>query len=570
MGGVSESRDGCLRSKAMAKLSPDQRNYKYLADAERVGIHKPILAALYVAHASPKLDDEETGLGISPVNRIGLSDVNTFAKQVYYGANTIRSLTDSLRAKGWEASQLWDGHQGRYTDRFILAVAAGYVPTVRDEQAARLEACKGDVLAKAYQEDLGIDLGREKLPRNQAYLDSSLLKLAIEIPRFYKGLPHERSALLEAYRIWQGLDGPAAAMTALGLPGMGTADGGTPNYATVDGELLKFIQEAVSAYRGFPQEREALLRLSQLWRQQDSREEAIAVLAFNTSPQTNLTTIDPALMAFVQRVPQNYRGEASQRNALTEVVQLWRQLKSRAETLQSLGLNAQSLTQARNDPKALENAAAILDRELLGFLNRIPSFYAQKDHQREALIRMVQLWRGLATREQAIASLFEDLKRMNQARRGSPDAPPEPVVVVPARPQRWEPDNIQVYASIIPNGSFTWAEATHGGSRMPPDQDTVDAIVRIAKLAQQARDRIGRPFHVTSWYRPPDVNRSAGGASQSRHIVGDAIDFYCDGLTGDQLYWLLDPWWPGGLGRYSHLPYISHIDARDYRVRWVH
>ncbi|HIK09989.1 MAG TPA: DUF882 domain-containing protein [Oscillatoriaceae cyanobacterium M33_DOE_052] len=554
----------------MAKLSPDQRNYKYLADAERVGIHKPILAALYVAHASPKLDDEETGLGISPVNRIGLSDVNTFAKQVYYGANTIRSLTDSLRAKGWEASQLWDGHQGRYTDRFILAVAAGYVPTVRDEQAARLEACKGDVLAKAYQEDLGIDLGREKLPRNQAYLDSSLLKLAIEIPRFYKGLPHERSALLEAYRIWQGLDGPAAAMTALGLPGMGTADGGTPNYATVDGELLKFIQEAVSAYRGFPQEREALLRLSQLWRQQDSREEAIAVLAFNTSPQTNLTTIDPALMAFVQRVPQNYRGEASQRNALTEVVQLWRQLKSRAETLQSLGLNAQSLTQARNDPKALENAAAILDRELLGFLNRIPSFYAQKDHQREALIRMVQLWRGLATREQAIASLFEDLKRMNQARRGSPDAPPEPVVVVPARPQRWEPDNIQVYASIIPNGSFTWAEATHGGSRMPPDQDTVDAIVRIAKLAQQARDRIGRPFHVTSWYRPPDVNRSAGGASQSRHIVGDAIDFYCDGLTGDQLYWLLDPWWPGGLGRYSHLPYISHIDARDYRVRWVH
>lgn len=553
----------------MAKLSPDQRNYKYLGDAERVGIHKPILAALYVAHSSPQLEDGETGLGISPANRIGLSDVNTFAKQVYYAANTIRSLTESLRAKGWESSQLWDASQGRYTDRFLLAVAAGYAPTVRDEKAARLEGCKGDVLAKAYQEDLGIDFGREKLPSNQAYLDSSLLKLAIDIPRFYQGLPHEREALLEAYRIWRGLDGRDAAMTALGLPGMEMADG-TPNYATVDGELLKFIQEGVSSYRGFPQEREALLRLSQLWRQQDSREEAIAMLAVSTSPQTDLAIIDPALMAFVQRVPQNYRGEASQRNALTEVVQLWRQLKSRAETLQSLGLNPQTLQSARNDPKALENAAAILDRELLGFLNRIPSFYAQKDHQREALIRMVQLWRNLGTREQAIQSLLDDLKRMNQARRGSPDAPPEPLVVVPARPQRWEPRNIQIHASIIPNGSFTWAEATHGGTRMPPDQDTVDAIVRIARLAQQARDRIGRPFHVTSWYRPPEVNRSAGGASQSRHIVGDAIDFYCDGLTGDQLYWLLDPWWPGGLGRYSNLPYISHIDARDYRVRWVH
>ena len=105
---------------------------------------------------------------------------------------------------------------------------------------------------------------------------------------------------------------------------------------------------------------------------------------------------------------------------------------------------------------------------------------------------------------------------------------------------------------------------------MPPDQATVNAIIRIATLAQEARDRIGRPFFITSWYRPAEVNARVGGASMSRHIVGDAIDFYCDGLTGRQLYWALDPWWTGGLGRYTQFPYLCHLDARDYRSRWVH
>ncbi|PSB05843.1 peptidase M15A, partial [filamentous cyanobacterium CCP2] len=131
------------------------------------------------------------------------------------------------------------------------------------------------------------------------------------------------------------------------------------------------------------------------------------------------------------------------------------------------------------------------------------------------------------------------------------------------------PNNIQLYASIIPNGSFTWAEATRGGVRMPPNQATVDAIVRIAQLAQQARNRIGRPFYITSWYRPPEVNQAVGGASESRHIVGDAIDFYVDGLTGDQLYRALDPWWTGGLGRYRQYPYLCHLDARGVRSRWT-
>jgi len=215
------------------------------------------------------------------------------------------------------------------------------------------------------------------------------------------------------------------------------------------------------------------------------------------------------------------------------------------------------------------NLATQLDRELLTFVRRVPGEYKELDHEREALIRLVQLWRGLTTRNQTIQSLFEDQKRLNQARGNTTEAPPKPVpMVLPKRPARWTPENIQIWASIIPDGNFTWAEATHGGTRMPPNQATVDAMVRIAKLAQRARDRIGRPFIITSWYRPPS-NCAVAEATPSRHLVGDAMDFICEGLNGNQLYWSLEPWWPGGLGRYIKFPHLCHIDARSYRARWL-
>jgi hypothetical protein len=134
---------------------------------------------------------------------------------------------------------------------------------------------------------------------------------------------------------------------------------------------------------------------------------------------------------------------------------------------------------------------------------------------------------------------------------------------------KWTLDNIVQSAGIIPGGNFTWAEATKGGSRMPPDQETLEGIIRVATMAQKARDLVGRPFIVTSWYRDPVVNAEVGGVSNSRHINGDAIDFYCDGMTGKEIYNILDPSWEGGLGQYLKFPFLCHIDARDYRARWT-
>lgn len=555
----------------MANLNPDQRNYFYLFEADRAGIHKPILAALYAAQKSPTLTDGETGLGIAPANRIPIDQVDTFQEQVLYAANTVRSITDRLTAQGWKGSDIWDADKGRYSDRFVQSVAEGYVPPASDRTAARLEPTNAQTLLKAYLEDITADFQGDVLPQNLAFLDRALLSFTERIGSYYTGIPYQRDALLETVRLWRKLDTRDEAVNAMRATIPGGAPANPPDESYLDRPLLQFIRNISPNFTGYPHQREAVLRLVMLWRQLDSREEAIESLQTNLSAESNIEIVDPALVAFAQRLPQFYQGKGDQRNALTETYRLWSGLDSRGAALSALGVNSQVLNSANPATADLQNAARQLDRELINFIKTIPYTYEETPQQREALIRLVQLWRGLGVREQTIQSLFNDIRRMQQARRDSQDAPPRPEPPpLPRRPDRWTLSNIQLDATIVPNGSFTWAEATRGGARMPPNQAVLDAMIRIARMAQQGRDRIGRPFHVTSWYRPPEVNRRVGGASRSRHMVGDAIDFYCDGLTGNQIYWALDPWWPGGLGRYTQFPRLCHIDSRGFRARWRH
>jgi hypothetical protein len=557
----------------MAGLSADQRNDYYLREATRTGIHKPILAALFTAQGRPNLSDGEVGLGVSPANRIPLEQVNTFAQQVEYAANTIRSITDKLTAQGWQGDEIWHAEQGRYADRFLEMIANGYVPPANDPTAARLEPTNDAKLVQAYLEDWTIDCKTVGLSPNFSFLDPALRRFVESLPRYYLGISYQRQALLEAIRIWRKLDKRQSTLAALL-----ERDESDPTLANVvanvdeirlDQPLLKFIQELPANFAGYPHQREALLRLVQLWHQCNSREAAIARLEAAPTAETSIQMIDPALMAFIQRIPQSYQGKGDQRNALTETYRLWYGLDSRGQALQELGLDAQVLTASNPNRNALITAATQLDRTLLDFIKRIPILYAETESQREALIRLAQLWQGFEGRDQTLQSLLNDLQRLEGARRDSPDAVPKPEPApLSSRPDHWTPSNLQMYAAIVTNGSLTWADATQGGTYLPTTQAGVDAIIRIAELAQQAYDRIGRPFRITNWYRP---NGLAGGRTTSpqRYAIGDAIEFYCDGLMGNQIYQALDPWWSGGLGRYKSRPYLCYIDARETRVRWI-
>lgn len=126
--------------------------------------------------------------------------------------------------------------------------------------------------------------------------------------------------------------------------------------------------------------------------------------------------------------------------------------------------------------------------------------------------------------------------------------------------------NVHLNDPIVPGGRLFYYEALHGGKRIPDSPEIVEGIIRIARKAGEMRQKIGKPFIVTSWYRPQRINAEVGGAWDSRHMYGDAIDFYIEGYSAEDMYKIFDPVWDGGLGRYQRLGVI-HIDAWQF-ARW--
>ena len=121
---------------------------------------------------------------------------------------------------------------------------------------------------------------------------------------------------------------------------------------------------------------------------------------------------------------------------------------------------------------------------------------------------------------------------------------------------------------IVSGGNFTWGEATHGGSRIPVDSGVVYGMIRVAEVMEDVRDKFGgRPITVNSWYRDPVTNARVGGASMSRHLVGDAIDFVVSGVHPYDVNAELDGWW-GSKGGLASASCFTHIDVRGYRSRW--
>ena len=121
---------------------------------------------------------------------------------------------------------------------------------------------------------------------------------------------------------------------------------------------------------------------------------------------------------------------------------------------------------------------------------------------------------------------------------------------------------------ILPGGHFSWAEATKNGNRIPVDETVVNGILQIAAAMEEVRDYLGgRPISINSWYRDPASNRQAGGASRSRHLSGDAVDFVVQGISPMEVNRKLEPWW-GDRGGIASASIFTHIDARGYQARW--
>jgi len=82
----------------------------------------------------------------------------------------------------------------------------------------------------------------------------------------------------------------------------------------------------------------------------------------------------------------------------------------------------------------------------------------------------------------------------------------------------------------------------------------------LVMLVDDLRGKAGRPAHASSGLRCPAWNAIQGGVANSRHLTGRALDFYVEGLTGQQLLSLAQG---DSRTRYAYIidgPYI-HVDV---------
>ena len=106
---------------------------------------------------------------------------------------------------------------------------------------------------------------------------------------------------------------------------------------------------------------------------------------------------------------------------------------------------------------------------------------------------------------------------------------------------------------------FRPKSAAYDGVRVHPD--LVDLLERIRAAA-------GCSLHLTSAYRPPAYNLSAGGVPNSNHQDGTAADIYASELTVQQLRAVCEKVLgkSGGLGYYPGHEFC-HVDIGPY-ARW--
>ena len=96
-------------------------------------------------------------------------------------------------------------------------------------------------------------------------------------------------------------------------------------------------------------------------------------------------------------------------------------------------------------------------------------------------------------------------------------------------------------------------------------------IERLAKNLQVLRDELKVPMTITSGYRSPKHNQSIGGATFSRHVVGDGADFKVAGMKPKEVAAVIErlidegKMEQGGLKAYATW---IHFDVRGTKARW--
>lgn len=99
-----------------------------------------------------------------------------------------------------------------------------------------------------------------------------------------------------------------------------------------------------------------------------------------------------------------------------------------------------------------------------------------------------------------------------------------------------------------------------------PSLEVVDSLRNLCvNILEPLRAKIGFPIVVNSGYRSPELNKLVGGARNSQHMLGEAVDIEVPQIPNKRLAQTIR-----GLG----LPYdqliLEHAEDSDPNAGWVH
>lgn len=124
-------------------------------------------------------------------------------------------------------------------------------------------------------------------------------------------------------------------------------------------------------------------------------------------------------------------------------------------------------------------------------------------------------------------------------------------------------------------GTLTWGMALRNGERIPESKAVIDNIKLLAQRLEALQQEYNlQRFSVNSWYRPPEVNRQAGGADTSAHLEGKAADVSWSNISKDSCKEIIEQQidtWPGHLAcssSFMHLDLIEPFPIDDESKTW--
>ncbi|MDO7787107.1 D-Ala-D-Ala carboxypeptidase family metallohydrolase [Desulforamulus aquiferis] len=88
----------------------------------------------------------------------------------------------------------------------------------------------------------------------------------------------------------------------------------------------------------------------------------------------------------------------------------------------------------------------------------------------------------------------------------------------------------------------------------------------LVNKLEKLRQLIGKPITITSGYRSPEHNARIGGAINSRHLLGQAVDIVVQGMNPVQVAKLAEQVGFRGIGIYDK-DRFTHVDIGPSR-RW--